>query len=99
MDKDVLQAIRELIRDELRPINERLENIESDVKYIKEKHGDKLDLLIQFEKNTQFAHEKIDNKLAKIENRLKVLAEEDFDIKVDIMGVKEDLKVIKGGKE
>jgi chromosome segregation ATPase len=99
MEKDILQSIRELLREELRPINERLETIENDVKYIKEKHGEKLDILLEFEKNIQFANEKVDARLSKIDNRLRVLAEEDFDIKTDIVSVKEELKVIRGGKE
>lgn len=65
-----------------------------DVKEIK----DKVSILVDFEKNTSLVHEKLDTKLKSIDNGIKVLAQEDFRLKTDILDVKEDLKVIKGGK-
>lgn len=89
-------------QNKINEMQNHMNEIHVDIKIIKntqKEHGDILNQLNSFEKNTQLAHERIDIKLKKIENGIEVLANEDFHIKTEMISVKEDLKVIKGGKE
>lgn len=115
LEKEILEVLRTIqnqmsqmqgqmneIHSEMDKMQNKMNEMHVDIKIVKDtqnEHGDILKQLNSFEKNTQFAHERIDAKLKKIENGIEVLANEDFHIKTDIISVKEDLKVIKGGKE
>lgn len=111
MDKEIKDLLVELVQ-EVKEISNSQKRLEQEQKQFKDEVykkfdilgedvreiKDKVNILVDFEKNINLVHEKIDTKLKSIDNGIKVLAQEDFRLKTDILDVKEDLKVIKGGR-
>lgn len=105
MDKELM----DFLQQQFDGINKRFEQIDkrfvelqnevSEIKNIQREHGGKLDTLIEFATNSEISFERIDTRLKKMDDNIKVLAADDFDIRSGILSVKEELRIIKGGKE
>jgi len=73
MDKESLEAIRTLVREELKPIHTTLSNLGNDVKDLKEGQQEIKALITELDPKNANRHLEISNKLSEVSEKVDLL--------------------------